>query len=139
MQFSLPQISFLFLTQSPTPLSGATILRSGNVLPGGHRPLNPPHFKVMGIPWDDVVVIQQGKDHNEPCIVTVNCPDKAGLGCDLCRIILEFGLRITRAGISLFPSGFLLSPTNLKSLSIHFTLTYIIHASVFGPWFESSC
>ncbi|KAK7295705.1 hypothetical protein RJT34_18616 [Clitoria ternatea] len=54
----------------------------------------------MGIPWDDVVVIQQGKDPNEPSIVTVNCPDKAGLGCDLCRIILEFSLRITRADIS---------------------------------------
>ncbi|WVZ08117.1 hypothetical protein V8G54_021463 [Vigna mungo] len=54
----------------------------------------------MGIPWDDVVVIQQRKDLSEPCIVTVNCPDKAGLGCDLCRIILEFGLRITRADIS---------------------------------------
>ncbi|WVZ05712.1 hypothetical protein V8G54_019058 [Vigna mungo] len=72
----------------------------------------------MGIPWDDVVVIQQGKDLSEPCIVTVNCPDKAGLGCDLCRIILEFGLRITRAGTSLFSTGFLLSATNLKPLNV---------------------
>ncbi|KAJ1443156.1 putative ACT domain-containing protein ACR9 [Sesbania bispinosa] len=55
---------------------------------------------MMGIPWDDVVVIQQGKHPDEPSIVTVNCPDKAGLGCDLCRIILEFGLRVTRADIS---------------------------------------
>ncbi|XP_058736613.1 ACT domain-containing protein ACR9-like [Vicia villosa] len=54
----------------------------------------------MGIPWDDIVVIQHAKNTNEPTIVTVNCPDKAGLGCDLCRIILEFGLRITRADIS---------------------------------------
>ncbi|KAL2329600.1 hypothetical protein Fmac_017181 [Flemingia macrophylla] len=55
----------------------------------------------MGMPWDDVVVIKEGKDpNNDPFIVTVNCPDKAGLGCDLCRIILEFGLRITRADIS---------------------------------------
>lgn len=54
----------------------------------------------MGIPSDDLVVIQHAKNANEPTIVTVNCPDKAGLGCDLCRIILEFGLRITRADIS---------------------------------------
>ncbi|XP_061338318.1 ACT domain-containing protein ACR9-like [Gastrolobium bilobum] len=54
----------------------------------------------MGMLWDDVVVIRQGRDPDEPCVVTVNCPDKAGLGCDLCRIILEFGLRITRADIS---------------------------------------
>ncbi|MED6147465.1 hypothetical protein PIB30_044283 [Stylosanthes scabra] len=51
----------------------------------------------MGIPWDDVVVIQHGKDKNDPTVVTVNCPDKAGLGCDLCRITLEFGLRINKA------------------------------------------
>ncbi|KAF7811335.1 ACT domain-containing protein ACR9 [Senna tora] len=54
----------------------------------------------MGIPLDDVVVIKPGKKADEPCVVTVNCPDQAGLGCDLCRIILEFGLRITRADIS---------------------------------------
>ncbi|KAI9128501.1 hypothetical protein K1719_001494 [Acacia pycnantha] len=54
----------------------------------------------MGVPLDDVVVIQPGKNSDEPCVVTVNCPDKAGLGCDLCGIILEFGLRITRADVS---------------------------------------
>jgi hypothetical protein len=31
-------------------------------------------------------------------VITINCPDQAGLGCDLCRTILEFGLRITRGG-----------------------------------------
>lgn len=55
--------------------------------------------KTMGIPsGDDVVLIQQPKSSGDSTIVTVNCPDKAGLGCDLCRIILEFGLSITRAG-----------------------------------------
>ncbi|KAB5538837.1 hypothetical protein DKX38_016370 [Salix brachista] len=52
----------------------------------------------MGIPADDVVLIQQGNSPHDPTIITVNCPDKSGLGCDLCRIILEFGLHITRAG-----------------------------------------
>ncbi|XP_034918919.1 ACT domain-containing protein ACR9 [Populus alba] len=51
----------------------------------------------MGIPADDVVLIQQGGGSNDPTVITVNCPDKSGLGCDLCRIILEFGLHITRA------------------------------------------
>lgn len=54
----------------------------------------------MGIPWDDVVLIQKGNNPGEPSVVTVNCPDKAGLGCDLCRIILEFGLCITRGDFS---------------------------------------
>ncbi|KAJ4830403.1 ACT domain-containing protein acr9 [Turnera subulata] len=56
----------------------------------------------MGIPGDDVVLIQQGnsKTSADPAVITVNCPDKAGLGCDICRIILEFGLLITRADFS---------------------------------------
>ncbi|XP_050212006.1 ACT domain-containing protein ACR9 [Mercurialis annua] len=55
----------------------------------------------MGIPGcDDVVLIEQSKNSDNPTVVTVNCPDKAGLGSDLCRIILEFGLSITRADFS---------------------------------------
>ncbi|KAG4109973.1 hypothetical protein ERO13_D13G020400v2 [Gossypium hirsutum] len=54
----------------------------------------------MGIPNDDVVLIQLPKDPSEPTIVTVNCPDKPGLGCDICRTLLEFGLSITRADFS---------------------------------------
>ncbi|XP_041000487.1 ACT domain-containing protein ACR9-like [Juglans microcarpa x Juglans regia] len=55
----------------------------------------------MGIPCgDDVVLIQMSKRPDEPSVITVNCPDKAGLGCDLSRIILEFGLRITKGDFS---------------------------------------
>ncbi|KAH9703122.1 ACT domain-containing protein ACR9 [Citrus sinensis] len=50
----------------------------------------------MGIPCDDIVLVQLGSTPTEPSVVTVNCPDKNGLGCDLCRIILEFGLFIVR-------------------------------------------
>ncbi|KAF5959445.1 hypothetical protein HYC85_000654 [Camellia sinensis] len=50
----------------------------------------------MGISWDDVVLINQGKKPGDPSVITVNCPDKAGLGCDLCRIVVEFGLCITK-------------------------------------------
>ncbi|KAM7492058.1 hypothetical protein LguiA_034979 [Lonicera macranthoides] len=54
----------------------------------------------MGIPWDDVVLIEESKNSGDPTIVTVNCPDKAGLGCDLCRVVLEFGLYVTRGDFS---------------------------------------
>jgi hypothetical protein len=53
----------------------------------------------MGLPSDDFVVIQKGKQPGEPCVITINCPDKTGLGCDICRIILEFGLYITKGGL----------------------------------------
>lgn len=52
----------------------------------------------MGVPNDDVVLIQKGKRPGEPHVITVNCPDKTGLGCDICRIILDFGLYITKGG-----------------------------------------
>ncbi|KAF7823589.1 ACT domain-containing protein ACR9-like [Senna tora] len=58
----------------------------------------------MGAPGDDddddVVQIQRAKNPSEPCIITINCPDKTGLGCDICRIILDFGLYITKGDIS---------------------------------------
>lgn len=53
----------------------------------------------MGILYDDVVIINQADKEGEPSVITVNCPDKTGLGCDLCRIILFFGLSIYRGGM----------------------------------------
>lgn len=53
---------------------------------------------------DDVVQIQKGKKPGDPLIITVNCPDKTGLACDICRFILDFGLRIVKGGISNYPS-----------------------------------
>ncbi|RWW66452.1 hypothetical protein BHE74_00026192 [Ensete ventricosum] len=47
---------------------------------------------------EDAVVIQAAKRAGEPTVITVNCPDQTGLGCDLCRAILDFGLCITRGG-----------------------------------------
>ncbi|KAL9998890.1 putative ACT domain-containing protein ACR1-12 [Helianthus debilis subsp. tardiflorus] len=52
----------------------------------------------MGMSWDDVVLIEKSKNSGDPTVVTVNCPDKAGLGCDLLRVVLEFGLYVTRGG-----------------------------------------
>ncbi|XP_076890229.1 ACT domain-containing protein ACR9-like [Bidens hawaiensis] len=54
----------------------------------------------MGMSSDDVVLIEEGKTSGEPTVVTVNCPDKAGLGCDLVRNVLEFGLYVTRGDFS---------------------------------------
>ncbi|KAI3799246.1 hypothetical protein L1987_34538 [Smallanthus sonchifolius] len=50
----------------------------------------------IGRPSDDEVVIQKGKNQGDPFVITVNCPDKAGLGCDICWIILDFGLYIVK-------------------------------------------
>ncbi|VFR03282.1 unnamed protein product [Cuscuta campestris] len=49
---------------------------------------------------DDGVVIQRGKRPGDPYMVTVNCPDKTGLGCDICRTVLEFGLHVTKGDVS---------------------------------------
>lgn len=54
----------------------------------------------MGILYDDVVIISQSDKEGDPCVITINCPDKTGLGCDLCRIILFFGLSIVRGDVS---------------------------------------
>ncbi|KAG1355006.1 ACT domain-containing protein ACR10 [Cocos nucifera] len=54
----------------------------------------------MGIPSDDVVTIRQPESPGEPSVITISCPDKTGLGCDLCRVILFFGLSIVRGDVS---------------------------------------
>ncbi|MED6216303.1 ACT domain-containing protein acr10 [Stylosanthes scabra] len=54
----------------------------------------------MGILQDDVVIIRQPDKEGAPTVITVNCPDKTGLGSDLCRIILFFGLSIVRGDVS---------------------------------------
>lgn len=47
---------------------------------------------------EDMVVIRQPEKPGDPSVITINCPDKTGLGCDFCRIILFFGLSIVRGG-----------------------------------------
>ncbi|KAJ3682728.1 hypothetical protein LUZ60_012955 [Juncus effusus] len=54
----------------------------------------------MGVAMEDAVVIQVGKRPGEPSVITVNCPDETGLGCDICHSILEFGLCISRGDVS---------------------------------------
>ncbi|OWM70233.1 hypothetical protein CDL15_Pgr026083 [Punica granatum] len=51
----------------------------------------------MGIVYEDAVVISNpNREGDYSTVITVNCPDKTGLGCDLCRTILLFGLSICR-------------------------------------------
>ncbi|KAI7732585.1 hypothetical protein M8C21_024191 [Ambrosia artemisiifolia] len=50
----------------------------------------------IGGPGEDPVVIQKGKKQGDPFVITVNCPDRVGLGCDICWIILDFGLCIVK-------------------------------------------
>lgn len=52
----------------------------------------------MGTANDDAVSIEKGKKAAEPYVITVNCPDKTGLSCDISHTILEFDLLITRGG-----------------------------------------
>jgi len=54
----------------------------------------------MGIPFDDVVTLRHPTKLGDPSEITVNCPDKLGLGCDLFRILLFFGMKITRVDMS---------------------------------------
>ncbi|KAL0344667.1 UNVERIFIED_CONTAM: ACT domain-containing protein ACR10 [Sesamum radiatum] len=54
----------------------------------------------MGLLYDDAVIIRQSEKEDEPSVITVNCPDKTGLGCDLCRIILFFGLTVVGTDVS---------------------------------------
>ncbi|KAG6535959.1 ACT domain-containing protein ACR10-like isoform X1 [Zingiber officinale] len=54
----------------------------------------------MGIPSDEVVIIRPPERPEDPSLITVSCPDKTGLGCDLCRVILLFGLSIVRGDFS---------------------------------------
>ncbi|GAB2274333.1 hypothetical protein Dimus_009098 [Dionaea muscipula] len=54
----------------------------------------------MGMANDDAVLIQKGRKPGEPWVVTVNCTDKTGLCCDICRTILDFGLLISKGDLS---------------------------------------
>eukprot|EP00246_Nothoceros_aenigmaticus_P013013 TRINITY_DN4270_c0_g1_i2.p1 TRINITY_DN4270_c0_g1~~TRINITY_DN4270_c0_g1_i2.p1 ORF type:complete len:457 (-),score=70.54 TRINITY_DN4270_c0_g1_i2:132-1502(-) len=54
---------------------------------------------VMGAASDEVVSIKQGTHQGDPSEISVHCPDKVGLGCDLARIVFEFGLSVVRGDL----------------------------------------
>ncbi|CAM6024393.1 unnamed protein product [Sphagnum balticum] len=54
----------------------------------------------MGAFKDESVVVHRGKHEGDPSEITVNCPDKVGLGCDLARTVFEFGLSVVKGDLS---------------------------------------
>nr|CAB3452885.1 unnamed protein product [Digitaria exilis] len=54
----------------------------------------------MGVPSDEVVQIRHADAAGNPAVVTISCPDKTGLGCDLCRVVLLFGLSVVKGDMS---------------------------------------
>lgn len=82
---------------------------------------------------EDAVVVQVGRRPGEPTVITVNCPDKTGLGCDICRTILEFGLCISRGGIIHFDFIPLLS-LFLNSNSDSNSIQLLSDVSTDGQW-----
>eukprot|EP00850_Spirogloea_muscicola_P006320 SM000030S11329 [mRNA] locus=s30:95988:98609:- [translate_table: standard] len=51
------------------------------------------------VPSDDAVVIRLGSQPGSATEITINCPDRVGLGCDLARIVYEFDLSVVRGGM----------------------------------------
>lgn len=47
---------------------------------------------------DEFVIVRRGKHEGDPSEITVNCPDKVGLGCDFARTVFEFGLSVVKGG-----------------------------------------
>ncbi len=47
---------------------------------------------------DEYVIVRRGKHEGDPSEITVNCPDKVGLGCDFARTVFEFGLSVVKGG-----------------------------------------
>lgn len=102
--FSIPSFASPNLSLSPISVESRRKLAGGSELHASvarrreRAPTGDRRPAVMGVPSDDAVLIQKPKKPGEPHVVTVNCPDKTGLGCDICRTILDFGLYITRGG-----------------------------------------
>ncbi|THG11426.1 hypothetical protein TEA_017131 [Camellia sinensis var. sinensis] len=71
-------------------------MRSGHLFKA-----SPPARLNMAVPSeDDAVLVQKGKNPGDPHVITINCPDKTGLGCDIFRTILDFGLYITKGDVT---------------------------------------
>ncbi|CAK9249784.1 unnamed protein product [Sphagnum jensenii] len=49
---------------------------------------------------DEYVIVRRGKHEGDPSEITVNCPDKVGLGCDFARTVFEFGLSVVKGDFS---------------------------------------
>ncbi|KAG0596194.1 hypothetical protein M758_UG231500 [Ceratodon purpureus] len=57
-------------------------------------------MRAMRAYGDEFVVLSVGAQPEDLTEITINCPDKVGLGCDISRIVFEFGLSITRGDLA---------------------------------------
>jgi hypothetical protein len=53
---------------------------------------------------NEIVNVRRGHHQGDPSELTINCPDKVGLGCDFARIVFEFGLSVVKGGKQAEPS-----------------------------------
>jgi hypothetical protein len=53
---------------------------------------------------NEIVNVRKGHHQGDPSELTINCPDKVGLGCDFARIVFEFGLSVVKGGKQAEPS-----------------------------------
>lgn len=47
---------------------------------------------------DEFVVVNVGAQPEDLTEVTINCPDRVGMGCDIARVVFEFSLSTIRGG-----------------------------------------
>lgn len=55
-------------------------------------------MRAMRAYGDEFVVVAVGSQPEDLTEITINCPDKVGLGCDIARIVFEFSISIVRGG-----------------------------------------
>jgi hypothetical protein len=67
--------------------------------PARQQQEEPTEMRAMRAYGDEFVVVSVGAQPEDLTEITINCPDKVGLGCDIARIVFEFGLTIRRGGI----------------------------------------
>ncbi|XP_044417420.1 uncharacterized protein [Triticum aestivum] len=112
-QTSLPLPAFLppppplgFLSPIPNPLALHSFLAAATSGARSWRPQAgiedpcPARSGARPSPSDEVVQIVHGDAAGDPTVVTVSCPDKTGLGCDLCRLVVLFGLNVHKGDMS---------------------------------------
>jgi predicted amino acid-binding ACT domain protein len=49
---------------------------------------------------DEFVVVSVGAQPDDLTEITINCPDKVGLGCDIARIVFEFSMSLVRGDLA---------------------------------------
>eukprot|EP00249_Psilotum_nudum_P013972 c24601_g1_i3 orf=129-1481(+) len=67
---------------------------------GGRKRVGPVGCLGLDVCSDEIVDIRLGEKQGDPSVITINCPDALGLGCEISRIIFEFSLSVVRGDLS---------------------------------------